>query len=92
MHYWDKSIQYRCTYTSHTDISICIIGIDLYHKGVPIPHIQIDLSALLGYIYPIHVYTYTIQTDRSICIIGIDLSHLGVTLPQIRIDLSALSG
>ena len=27
--------------------SICIIGIDLSHIGVPVPHIRIDLSALL---------------------------------------------
>ena len=36
------------TYTTHKDRSICIIGIDLSHIGVPIPHIRIDLSALLG--------------------------------------------
>ena len=45
---WDRSISYRCTYTTHTDISICIIGIDISHIGVPLPHIRIDLSALLG--------------------------------------------
>ena len=33
---------------AHMDRSICIIGIDLSHIGVPTPHIRIDLSALSG--------------------------------------------
>ena len=37
-----------CNHTTHTDRSICIIGIDPSHIDVPIPHIRIDLSALLG--------------------------------------------
>ena len=41
-------LTYRCTCTTHTDRSIRIIGIDLSHIGVPVPHIRIDLSALLG--------------------------------------------
>ena len=72
------------------DRSICITGIDLSHIGVPIPHILIDLSALLGYIS--YRCTYTTHTDRSICIIGIYLSHISVPIPHIQIDLSALLG
>ena len=52
MHFCDSSNPYRRTLTTHTDISISIIGIDLSHIGVPILHIRIDVSALLGY-YPI---------------------------------------
>ena len=40
----DRSILYRSTYASHTDRSICKCVIDLSHIGLPILHIQIDLS------------------------------------------------